>query len=52
MLFVNAVIPGRMERESILFNRSSISLVAVSVTEVLTESALKIVYLYSDGKTV
>lgn len=51
VLFVNAVIPGRMERESILFNRTSINYVAVSVTEVLTESALKIVYPYSDGKT-
>lgn len=52
MLFVNAVIPGRMERESVLLNRGSINLVVVSVTEVITESALKIVYPYSDGKTV
>lgn len=51
MLFVNAVIPGRMGRGRILLNTRSTSYdVAMSATEVLTESALKIVYPYSDGK--
>lgn len=52
VLFVNAVIPGRVDRKNILLNRRSINLVAVSVSEVSTESALKILYPYSDGKTV
>lgn len=53
MLFVNAVNPGRMGRQRILLNTSSISYdVAMSATGVLTESALEIVYVYSDGKTV
>lgn len=50
--FVNAVLAERMERESMLLNTRRINLVTVSVTEVLTVSALKFVYPYSDGQTV
>lgn len=44
MLFVNVVIPGRMERGMILLNKKYKRDVAMSAVEILTESSLKIVY--------